>query len=47
MAYVLWTRFMRYNPKNPKWKTAIGLSCPQATLYVALRAVYLTGINFP
>jgi transketolase len=19
MAYVLWTRFMRYNPKNPKW----------------------------
>jgi transketolase len=19
-AYVLWTRFMRYNPKNPKWK---------------------------
>jgi transketolase len=20
MAYVLWTRFMRYNPKNPKWE---------------------------
>jgi len=20
MAYVLWTRFMRYNPKNPKWQ---------------------------
>src|SRR5215471_5936179 len=19
MAYVLWTRFMRYNPKNPRW----------------------------
>ena len=19
MAYVLWTRFMRHNPKNPKW----------------------------
>jgi transketolase len=18
-AYVLWTKFMRYNPKNPKW----------------------------
>lgn len=20
MAYVLWTRFMRYNPRNPKWE---------------------------
>jgi len=20
MAYVLWTKFMRYNPKNPKWE---------------------------
>src|SRR5256885_17156873 len=20
MAYVVWTRFMRYNPKNPKWE---------------------------
>src|SRR5438477_2489950 len=20
MAYVLWTRFLRHNPKNPKWK---------------------------
>src|SRR6266849_4178952 len=20
MAYVLWTRFMRFNPKNPKWE---------------------------
>src|SRR5712664_2521717 len=20
MAYVLWTKFMRYNPRNPKWK---------------------------
>src|SRR5438876_9442803 len=20
MAYVLWMRFMRYNPKNPKWE---------------------------
>src|ERR671938_412993 len=20
MAYVLWTRFLRYNPKNPKWQ---------------------------
>src|SRR2546429_612970 len=20
MAYVLWTRFLRYNPKNPKWE---------------------------
>ena len=19
MAYVLWTRFLRHNPKNPKW----------------------------
>src|SRR5205809_6187757 len=20
MAYVLWTRFLRHNPKNPKWE---------------------------
>src|SRR2546429_9936169 len=20
MAYVLWTRFLRYNPRNPKWQ---------------------------
>jgi transketolase len=44
MAYVLWTRFMRYNPKNPKWENrdrfilSAGHGC--MLLYALL---YLTG----
>jgi transketolase len=44
MAYVLWTRFMRYNPKNPKWHNrdrfllSAGHGC--MLLYALL---YLTG----
>jgi transketolase len=44
MAYALWTRFMRYNPKNPKWENrdrfllSAGHGC--MLLYALL---YLTG----
>jgi transketolase len=44
MAYVLWTRFMRFNPKNPKWENrdrfllSAGHGC--MLLYALL---YLTG----
>ncbi len=44
MAYVLWTRFMRYNPRNPKWENrdrfllSAGHGC--MLLYCLL---YLTG----
>jgi transketolase len=46
MAYVLWTRFMRYNPKNPKWHNrdrfllSAGHGC--MLLYALL---YLTGYD--
>ena len=46
MAYVLWTKFLRYNPKNPKWENrdrfllSAGHGC--MLLYSLL---YLTGYN--
>ncbi len=46
MAYVLWTRFMRYNPKNPEWHNrdrfllSAGHGC--MLLYALL---YLTGYD--
>jgi transketolase len=46
MAYVLWTRFMRFNPKNPKWHNrdrfllSAGHGC--MLLYALL---YLTGYD--
>jgi len=46
MAYVLWTRFMRHNPKNPKWENrdrfllSAGHGC--MLLYALL---YLTGYD--
>jgi transketolase len=46
MAYVLWTRFMQYNPKNPKWENrdrfllSAGHGC--MLLYSLL---YLTGYD--
>src|SRR5215470_18249778 len=48
MAYVLWTRFMRYNPKNPEWHNrdrfllSAGHGC--MLLYALL---YLTGYDLP
>lgn len=44
LAYVLWTRFLRYNPVNPKWfnRDRFVLFCGHAsTLQYAL--LYLTG----
>src|ERR1700687_4335109 len=46
MAYVLWTKFMRYNPRNPKWENrdrfllSAGHGC--MLLYSLL---YLTGYD--
>jgi transketolase len=46
MAYVLWTKFLRYNPKNPKWENrdrfllSAGHGC--MLLYALL---YLTGYD--
>jgi transketolase len=48
MAYVLWTRFMRYNPRNPRWENrdrfllSAGHGC--MLLYSLL---HLTGYNLP
>src|SRR5215831_13954433 len=48
MAYVLWTKFLRYNPKNPKWENrdrfllSAGHGC--MLLYSLL---YLTGYDLP
>jgi transketolase len=48
MAYVLWTKFMRYNPRNPKWENrdrfllSAGHGC--MLLYALL---YLTGYDLP
>src|SRR5438309_5398396 len=48
MAYVLWTKFMRYNPRNPKWENrdrfllSAGHGC--MLLYSLL---HLTGYDLP
>ncbi|HEX7721838.1 MAG TPA: transketolase [Pyrinomonadaceae bacterium] len=48
MAYVLWTKFMRYNPRNPRWENrdrfllSAGHGC--MLLYSLL---YLTGYDLP
>src|SRR5436305_3580720 len=48
MAYALWTKFMRYNPRNPKWENrdrfllSAGHGC--MLLYSLL---YLTGYDLP
>jgi transketolase len=48
MAYVLWTKFMRYNPRNPKWENrdrfllSAGHGC--MLLYSLL---YLAGYDLP
>src|SRR5260370_34121411 len=48
MAYVLWTKFMPYNPRNPKWENrdrfllSAGNGC--MLLYCLL---YLTGYDLP
>ena len=31
MAYVLWTEYLKHNPKNREWPTATASSSPPAT----------------
>ena len=48
MAYVLWTRFLRHNPKNPRWpdrdRFAFSAGHGSMLLYSLL---YLTGYDLP
>lgn len=48
MAYVLWTKIMNYNPKNPKWydrdRFILSAGHGSALLYSML---HLTGYDFP
>jgi len=42
MAFVLWDRFMRFNPKNPAW-LVIASCCLRATAVCCCTLLYLTG----
>jgi len=48
MAYVLWNKFLKYNPKNPNWpdrdRFVLSPGHASALLYSLL---YLTGYNLP
>ncbi len=48
MAYVLWTRFLRHNPRNPKWENRdrflLSAGHGSMLLYALL---YLTGYDLP
>src|SRR5437588_1989504 len=48
MAYVLWTRFMRYNPKNPKWahRDRFLLSAGHGSMLL-YSLLHLTGYDLP
>src|SRR6476659_2268008 len=48
MAYVLWTKFLRYNPKNPKWENRdrFLLSAGHGSMLL-YSLLYLTGYNLP
>ncbi len=48
MAYVLWTRIMRYNPENPKWpnRDRFVLSAGHASMLI-YGALHLTGYDLP
>src|SRR5687767_7499096 len=47
-AYVLWTRFMRHNPKNPKWfnRDRFLLSAGHGSMLI-YSLLHLTGYNLP
>lgn len=47
-AYVLWTRFMRYNPKNPKWfnRDRFLLSAGHGSMLI-YSLLHLTGYDLP
>jgi len=46
MAYVLWTRHLRYNPKNPMWldRDRFVLSCGHGSVFL-YSLLYLTGYD--
>jgi transketolase len=48
MAYVLWTRFMRHNPRNPKWanRDRFLLSAGHGSMLL-YSLLYLTGYDLP
>src|SRR5687768_4110050 len=48
MAYVLWTRFLRHNPKNPKWanRDRFVLSAGHGSMLL-YSLLYLTGYDLP
>lgn len=48
MAYVIWTRFMRHNPKNPKWENRdrFLLSAGHGSMLL-YSLLYLTGYDLP
>ncbi|MBA4183481.1 MAG: transketolase, partial [Acidobacteria bacterium] len=47
-AYVLWTKFMRYNPKNPKWfnRDRFLLSAGHGSMLL-YSLLHLTGYDLP
>jgi transketolase len=48
MAYVLWTRFLRHNPRNPKWQNRdrFLLSAGHGSMLI-YALLYLTGYDLP
>src|SRR6185437_6974192 len=48
MAYVLWTRFLRHNPQNPKWENRdrFLLSAGHGSMLL-YSLLYLTGYDLP
>ncbi|HJQ32126.1 MAG TPA: transketolase [Pyrinomonadaceae bacterium] len=48
MAYVIWTRFMRYNPRNPKWsgRDRFLLSAGHGSMLL-YSLLHLTGYDLP
>jgi transketolase len=48
MAYVLWTRFLRHNPRNPKWanRDRFLLSAGHGSMLI-YSLLYLTGYDLP
>jgi len=48
MAYVLWTRFLRHNPKNPRWanRDRFLLSAGHGSMLI-YSLLYLTGYDLP
>ena len=48
LAYVLWTRFLRHNPRNPAWfnRDRFVLSCGHASMLL-YAVLHLTGYDLP